>query len=113
MRPNARMMSASNLEVHREVRPLPVPQDPEALEVGALLLHLGAGIIPAGAAEGARIGARARRSDALLDLVLDGQAVAVPAGDVRAVEAAHGRGLTTMSLSTLLSRCPMWISPLA
>src|SRR5580698_9147856 len=70
---------------HGEVGPVPVTEDAQALEVGALQLDLLLRVGAARGAEGARIELRARAAMLLLDLQLDRQPVAVPARDVGGV----------------------------
>ena len=71
-------------EIHRAVRMPPVAQHAEALEVGHLQRDLLGRI---GAALGLDFGAGQVAAEGLLDLVLDRQTVAIPAGNVGRVEA--------------------------
>src|SRR5213082_882726 len=74
---------------HGEVGPVPVPEDPEALEVRALQLDLLLCIGAAGGAEGPGVELLPRAAVPLLHLQLDRQSVAIPAGDVGRVEAVE------------------------
>ena len=76
--------------VEREVGVLPVAEDAEAFELGALEVDVFAGVGIAGGADGSGVARGvAGLAHVLRDLELDGQAVAVPAGDVGGVEAAE------------------------
>jgi hypothetical protein len=76
--------------VEREVGILPVAEDAEALELGALEVNVFARVGVAGGADGGGVARGvAGLAHVLRDLELDGQAVAVPAGDVGRVEAAQ------------------------
>ncbi len=72
---------------HREVRILPVAHHAEALEIRHLDLHLARRVLAAGLAERVGIEFLADAPVLLLDLLLDRQAVAVPARHVGRVEA--------------------------
>ena len=71
---------------HRQVGVVPVAQHAQAHEVGLLLLDLLAGV---GAAFGLHFGGGQVLAELLLDLVLDGHAVAVPAGHVAGIVAGQ------------------------
>jgi hypothetical protein len=71
-------------EVHGAVGMGPVGQHAQALEVGALAVDLFGGV---DAGLGLHVVAAEVAAEGLLDLVLDGQAVAVPAGHVDGVHA--------------------------
>ncbi len=77
-------------EVHREIWRRPVAEDAEALELVLLDRHETGRVV---AAEAADLELRERRllllAETLLDLELDRQPVAVPAGHVRSAIAAH------------------------
>ncbi len=73
-------------EVHGPVRMVPVAEHADALEVGHLLRDLLGGV---GAALRLHLVARQAAAEGLLDLVLDRQAVAVPARGVARVEAGE------------------------
>ncbi len=89
---------------HGQVRPLPVPQDPQALEVGALQVDLLLRVGAAGRAERLRVELLARAAVLLLHLQLDGQPVAVPAGDVGRVKAVQRAGFDDDVLQDLVDR---------
>ena len=80
------------LRLHGQVRMRPVAEDAKADEIGFLQLDLARRIGAAGGAEfgGADFGARF--ADLLLDLLLNRQAVAVPAGHIGAVKAEQMAG---------------------
>ena len=77
------------LRLHGEIGMRPVAEDAEADEIGLLQLDLACGITAAGSAKFRRAHLRARLADFLLDLLLNRQAVAVPARDVRTIETEH------------------------
>ena len=76
--------------IHRAVFGRPVGEDAEALELSALLLDVGGGEFRAGLADAEGVERLLLRLQFLHHLVLDRQAMAVPARDVRRPEAAHG-----------------------
>src|SRR4029077_18487100 len=78
------------LRRHGEIRSLPVPEYPQALEVAALQLDLLLRVSATGGPESAHVELAARAAVLLLDLQLDRQAVAVPARDIGRVEAIEG-----------------------
>ena len=90
MRFSARISSASLAKSIVRYGAFPVAEHAEALEVGHLLLDLLARV---GAALGLHLDARQVAAVGLLDLVLDRQAVAVPARHVEGVEAGELRRL--------------------
>jgi hypothetical protein len=73
--------------VHGQVRVIPVGENTEALEIGALTFDLLCRVRPAGGAEGGRFHVLARLPEVLFDLQLDRQPVTVPAGNERRIEA--------------------------
>ncbi len=77
------------LRIERQVGMVPVAHHAEALEILALHVDLLEGELAAGLAERARVHLARRLAARLLDLVLDRQAVAVPAGDVGRVVAVE------------------------
>ncbi len=91
-------------EVHGEIGPLPVSQDAEPLEVGALAVHLLGGIFPAGDPKLGRADLVAGLALLLLHLELDGQAVTVPARHVGGVQPIEGAGLHDDVLEHLVDR---------
>ena len=68
-----------NLEIHREVRLIPVTQYSETLEVFTLAVHLFGGILAAGLAERGRIGFLTSLANLFFHLQFNWQAVAIPA----------------------------------
>ena len=89
---------------HREIRIVPVADDPETLEIHALRFHLARSELPAGLAEGVGIELLAHASMFLLDLLLDWQAMAVPARHVRRVVAVERARLDDDVLEDLVDR---------
>ncbi len=84
--------------IHGEVGVFPVTEDAEALEGGALDIDEAFGELGAAAAD-----FRWLETGGLFDdFELDGQAVAVPAGDERRVEAGHGLGFHDHVLEELV-----------
>src|SRR5882672_1344721 len=79
------------LVAHREVGIVPAAKDAETLKVALVLLDVTRGKF---AAEAAEFGGRnfAFAAELFFDLRFDGEAVAIPAGDVRGVMAGHGLG---------------------
>ncbi len=74
---------------HGEVRPVPVPENAEPLEVGTLQIDLLVRIGAAGGTKGLRVELLAGAAVLFLHLQLDRQPVAIPAGDVGGVEAVE------------------------
>ena len=77
------------LRLHGEIGVRPIAEDAEADEIGLLQLDLACGITAAGSAKFRSAHLRARLADFLLNLLLNRQAVAVPARNVRAIETEH------------------------
>jgi len=90
------------LVIEGGVRPLPVAEDAQALEVGALGIEELFGVQAAFLPDLELGHALLARAELLVDLVLDGQAVAVPAGDVGAVKTRHGPALDHEVLEDLV-----------
>jgi hypothetical protein len=67
---------------HGEIGVVPVTENAESLEVGALQCDLLTRVRAAGGAKGLRVELAARSAVRLLDLQLDRQAVTIPPGDV-------------------------------
>ncbi len=100
---------AFGVEVHRQVGIGPVARDAQALELVALDVDPAFGEAAAFLAEiddGDVVLVLALRAVLLLDLPLDGQAVAVPAGDVAGVEAHHLVRADDHVLDRLVQRVP-------
>ena len=88
--------------VHGQIRVVPIPQHPQALKLGPLDVDEFLGIFPA-ALPHLHLGQPELFGlQLLVHLVLDGQAVAVPAGHVRAVAAGHLPGLDDDVLEDLV-----------
>ncbi len=86
---------------HGLVGMIPVTEHAEADEILLLPLDL---LLRVGAAERARLVGRQVLAVGLFDLVLDGQAVAVPARDVGRIEAGQGLGADDDVLEDLVHR---------
>ena len=91
--------------VQREVRIFPVAEHAEALELHALDVDVFAGISLARGADGRGIGGGVTGlAHVLADLEFDGQAVAIPAGDVRRIKPAQGFVFDDDVLENLVER---------
>ncbi len=77
-------------EGHGEVGIVPAAEDADALELASLEIDVLLGVLAAGFADGEGVHLEFFAAELLVDLDLDGEAVAVPAGDVGGVEACHG-----------------------
>ncbi len=91
-------------EVHGEVGIEPVPQHAHADEIGALGIYLPGGIFPALLAKLRRAHLDPGLADLLLDIQLDRQAVAIPAGHIGRIETRQGAGLDDDVLEDLVDR---------
>ncbi len=91
-------------EAHGFVGLVPAAEDAEALELAALEVDEAGGVLAAGLADGDGVHLELFAAEFLVDLDLDGEAVAVPAGDVGRVEAGHGLGLDDEVLDALVER---------
>ena len=89
-------------EGHGEVGVVPAAEDADALELGALEVDVLLRVLAAGAADGDGVHLEFFAAELLVDLDLDGEAVAVPAGDVGGVEAGHGLGFDDEVLDALV-----------
>ncbi len=87
---------------HGEVGVVPAAEDADALELGALEVDELLRVLAAGAADGEGGHFELFAAEFFVDLDLDGEAVAVPAGDVGGVEAGHGLGLDDEVLDALV-----------
>jgi hypothetical protein len=88
--------------VHGQVRRRPCPEDAQALELLALDADEPLGILAALLADGRDRQGLFLLAEVPVDVDLDGQAVAVPAGDVRGVMAEHGAGFDDEVLEDLV-----------
>ena len=87
---------------HGEVGGVPAAEDADALELGALEVDVFLRVLAAGAADGEGVHLEFFAAELLVDFDFDGEAVAVPAGDVGGVEAGHGFGLDDEVLDALV-----------
>ncbi len=92
------------VEVQRLVRVVPIADHAQALEVAALQVDLLARVLAALLPEFDRVQLHADLAELLLDGDLDRQAVAIPARDVRCVEARQVLGLDDDVLEDLVDR---------
>ena len=92
------------LEVHGQVRVVPLAQHAQAHEVGLLDLDLLRGILTAGLAKFCERHLLAGLAEFLLDIDLDRQAVAVPAGHIGCIESSQSPGLDDDVLERLVDR---------
>ena len=90
--------------VHGGVRGGPAAEDAEADELLALEVEVFLCVLAAGAADLDGIHFELFAAELLVDFDLDGKAVAVPAGDVRGVEAGHGLGFDDEVFEGLVER---------
>ena len=90
------------LERHGEVGVVPAAEDADALELGALEVDVLLRVLAAGATDGDGLHLEFFAAKLFVDFDLDGEAVAVPAGDVGGVEAGHGLGLDDEVLDALV-----------
>ena len=102
--PTERTILASVVEIHRQVGVVPVAEHAEADEVLALLVDLLVGVFAAGLAKLIGLDLDTDLADAFLDLVLDGQAVAIPAGHVGRVFTVQRARLDDHVLEDLVDR---------
>ena len=76
--------------IHGEIRLVPPAEDAETLEFDLVNFHVARREFAAHAAKFRRRDLAGLSAEFLFDLRLDGEAVAIPAGDVRRAEAGHG-----------------------
>ena len=88
--------------VHGGVGLEPAAEDAHADELGALEVEVLLGVLAAGAADLDGVHLELLAAELLVDFDLDGEAVAVPAGDVGGVEAGHGAGFDDEVLEGLV-----------
>ena len=91
-------------KVHGEIRIFPVAEHTEADEIALLQLHLFARILAAGRAEFGMGDLYPRLAFFLLYVVLDRQAVTVPAGNVGRIETAHRLSLNDKVFQRFINR---------
>ena len=87
---------------HGGVGVVEVAEDADALELVALDLEVLLGVLAAGVADLERVHLQLFAAESFIDFDFDGQAVAVPAGDVGRIEAGHGAGLDDEVLEALV-----------
>ena len=92
------------LRAHGEIRVVPTAEDAQALEIRALQVHVFLGVFAAFGADLGRSHFGFARAELAIDLDFDGQAVAVPAGDIGGIEARHGLGFDDEILEYLVER---------
>src|SRR5262249_30016773 len=90
--------------IHRQIRPLPVTEHAEPLEVGALRIDLLRGEFAAGGTERARIELVPGSSVLLFDGEFDRQSVAIPAWNIWRIEARDRARLDDDVLEDLVDR---------
>ncbi len=93
-----------NHGIHGEVGIVPIADHTEAHEIALLALDLLGGVFAALLAEGFEIDLFTRLADLLLDIVLDGQTVAVPAGHIGRVISRQDPRLDDDVLEHLVDR---------
>ena len=81
-----------------------VSEDANALELVTLDLQILFGIFAAGVADLERVHLQLFAAEGFIHFDFDGQAVAVPAGNVGRIQAAHGAGLDDEVLEALVER---------
>ena len=91
-------------EVHRQVRMVPIAEDPEALELGRHDADEALRIGAAGPAEVRHAHLPLLRAELAVHLQLDGQPVTVITGHVRGVESSHRARLDDEVLQDLVER---------
>ena len=92
------------LRIHGGVGTVETPEDADPLELLALQVEKLFGKLAALPAHVERAHLQLLAAEHLVDLDLDGQAVAVPSRDIRSVESRHGLGLDHEILQTLVER---------
>ncbi len=92
------------VRAHGEIGIVPLAEDAEALEIGALEIDVLFGVLAAGAADFDGGHVRLFAAELAIDLDFDGQAVAIPAGDVGRIEAGHGARLDDEILQDFVER---------
>ena len=92
------------LRAHGEIRILPAPQNTQPDEIGALQIDVFCGVLAALGADLRRGHLRFARTQFAVDLDLDGQAVAIPAGNVGRIVALHGLELDDEILQDFVER---------
>ncbi len=92
------------LRAHREIRIFPAAQHAQALEILPLDVDILLRVLAAGAADLHRRHLRLLRPELVIDLDLDGQAVAIPARNVGRIEARHGLRFDDKILEDFIER---------
>src|SRR5215469_4840908 len=87
---------------HRQIGIVPATKHADTLELAALEVDVLLGVVPAGFTDGQGVHLELFAAELFVDLDLDGEAVAVPAGNVGGVEASHGLGLDDEVLDALI-----------
>ena len=90
------------LGVHGGVGLFPAAEATQANELLTLQVEVLLGVLAAGAADGNRVHLKLLAAELLVDFDLDGETVAVPAGNVGGVEASHGFRLDDEVLQRLV-----------
>src|SRR5690606_1640836 len=83
-----------------------VAEYPQPNEILALAFDLRLGVFAAGLTESGKVDGNAGFADLLLDVVLDRQTMAVPAGNIRRIEARQRFRLDDDVLEDLVNRVP-------
>ena len=91
-------------EIHGQIRVFPVTQHTETFEIGALLVHLGHGVITAGLTELTGTHLVTRLANLFLDLQFDRQSMAIPARHIGCVKSGQGTALDDDVLEHLVHR---------
>ncbi len=82
----------------------PPPENPQALKLGPLQVEILLGVLAAGAAYGDRRHFQLLAAQFFVDLDLDGQAMAIPTGNVGGIEPRHGLRLHHKILQAFVER---------
>ncbi len=92
------------LRSHRGIGPIESSKNADALELGALQVEKFLGVLAARGADVGRPHLQFLSAQLFVDLDLDGQPVAVPAGDVRGVKPSHSLRLRNEIFEALIHR---------
>src|SRR6185437_587797 len=85
-----------------EVGCCPATEDADALELAALKVYIFLRVVAAGLADGDGVHLQLFAAELLVYFNFDGEAVAVPSGDVGGIEAGHGLGFDDEVLDALV-----------